>query len=315
MKPYKFQQLHPAKARGTFSEELWDSPFWSADEKYDGDRRIAQFCKGAVRFTGSRESKKDGLLVEKTANVPHLNLAHGQLTGTVLDGEMLAPWPGARSKDTCAVMGSKAARAIELQEKRGWLKFVVFDCLYFCGEDIRERPLYERRAAAVMALHKWGNVHTSFADVMMHEKRSFLSQIWKRGGEGVILKKNDSKYGDEKSWVKVKKELTVDVVILGFQKPRALSKKRSGETTETKWAARGLIGSFTYGMFRGAKLVELGTCSGMTDAEREAMTRHPRRYVGQVAELECQLIEPSGALRHPRFVRMRPDKNPRDCAA
>ena len=313
MKTYRFQQLHPAKARGVFEESMWCNCSISADEKYDGDRRIAQFCADRVRFTGSRESKKDGRLVEKTANVPHLNLGPTSLTGTVLDGEMLAPWKGARSKDVCSVMGSLPARAVELQKEKGWLKYIVFDCLFFCGEDIRKRPLYERRAAAIMALTRWKNPHVSFAEVEMYEKRKFLSEVWKRGGEGIILKRNDSLYGDEKAWVKVKKEITVDVVILGFQKPRKESLKVTGELSPTKLALKGLIGSFSYGMYRSGKLVELGTCSGMTDTEREEMTRHPKRYVGEVAELEGQLVEESGALRHPRFVRMRPDKNARDC--
>ena len=43
----KLLQIEPQSARGTFNESMWDDPEWVAEEKYDGDRRIAQFV-GAV---------------------------------------------------------------------------------------------------------------------------------------------------------------------------------------------------------------------------------------------------------------------------
>ncbi|MCY8087235.1 hypothetical protein OZL46_14080 [Bacillus sonorensis] len=50
-------------------DELWESDEYAADEKYDGSHYISV----GGRFFSRRESIKDGLPVEKTGNVPHLN--------------------------------------------------------------------------------------------------------------------------------------------------------------------------------------------------------------------------------------------------
>ncbi len=50
----------------------------------------------------------------------------------------------------------------------------------------------------------------------------------------------------------------------------------------------------------------------MTDAERQSMTNSPGRYIGKVAEFEAQELTRAGAMRHPSFIRMRPDLNPRE---
>jgi ATP-dependent DNA ligase len=37
------------------------------------------------------------------------------------------------------------------------------------------------------------------------------------------------------------------------------------------------------------------------------------RPIGKVMELKANGLTAKGRLRHPRFLRMRPDKNPEDC--
>jgi ATP-dependent DNA ligase len=141
----KFMQIKPQKARGKFLESFWTDPAWSAENKEDGDRRISQFCSAGlwgVRFTGTRESVDGTGYVEKSVNLPHLcKMKFDNLTGTVLDGEIVAPWaenlPGGSSKHVTAIMGSSPERAVALQRERGWLEYRVFDCLWFKGEDLR----------------------------------------------------------------------------------------------------------------------------------------------------------------------------------
>jgi ATP dependent DNA ligase domain len=177
---WKFKQIEPQPARGKLVESMWDDPQWIAEEKYDGDRRIAQFCGGRVRFTGRRKSVKDGLFVEKTDNVPHLSSqSHGKrcesfhtgsggvlptkppatLEGTVLDGEMIfnGTVEGGASKLVTSIMGSLPDEAIAKQIERGWLRYVVFDCLYWKGESIMDRPLEERQRYAACAVRTWDN--------------------------------------------------------------------------------------------------------------------------------------------------------------
>jgi ATP-dependent DNA ligase len=41
--------------------------------------------------------------------------------------------------------------------------------------------------------------------------------MWESAREGLVFKHEDHTYGDEKLWVKLKKEATADVVVMGFE--------------------------------------------------------------------------------------------------
>ena len=51
----------------------------------------------------------------------------------------------------------------------------------------------------------------------------------------------------------------------------------------------------------------------MSDEIREKLSRNPDRYIGEVIEIAAMERTKDGRYRHPQFVRLRPDKSPRDC--
>jgi ATP-dependent DNA ligase len=335
---WTFQQFTPPGARGSFKQELMKDSNWWAEEKYDGDRRIAQFLVEGVRFTGRRVSKVDGFLVEKTDNLPQLNgRAAGtlgfqcvplSLLGTVLDGEIVCADPLARSRDVTSIMGSAPSVAIKKQQERGWLRFAAFDCLFYKGTDMRGMPLHARRIALDHVMAEWNNPY-AFAVPFRDDKEALLEEVWSRGGEGIILKNSSAPYGIEREWVKVKREVTYDVVLMGFEAAKEVSVKVDGSVSATKYA--GMVGAARFGQHRAiglefqdgdggplgvqvvTRLIECGQCSGFDDATRADMTAHPEKYVGRAFEITAQLREPSGSFRHPRFSRWRDDKNPEQC--
>jgi ATP-dependent DNA ligase len=325
---WTFQQFTPPGARGSFKQELMKDSNWWAEEKYDGDRRIAQFLVEGVRFTGRRVSKVDGFLVEKTDNLPQLNgRAAGtlgfqcvplSLLGTVLDGEIVCADPLARSRDVTSIMGSAPSVAIKKQQERGWLRFAAFDLLFYKGTDMREMPLHARRIALDHVMAEWANPY-AFAVPFRDDKQALLDEVWSRGGEGIILKNSSAPYGIEREWVKVKREETYDVVLVGFEAARETSTKVDGTLSSTKYA--GMVGAARFAQYRAHDkygwnapvVAECGQCSGFDDATRADMTAHPEKYIGRPFEITAQLREPSGSFRHPRFSRWRDDKNATDC--
>lgn len=64
-----------------------------------------------------------------------------------------------------------------------------------------------------------------------------------------------------------------------------------------------------------AMLVEVGRTSGLDEATRQLISENKDSYLGQVIEVEAQRIidMETGSLQHPRFYRMRPDKNSEQC--
>lgn len=307
---WKFQQIKPPKARGVLKSYIWAATDWAAELKYDGDRRIAQFCGARVRFTGTRESVDGSGFVEKTDNLPHLRELAGtkweDMLGTVLDGEIVVPddksLKGGKSKYVTSIMGSNPAEAVRKQQANGWLAYMVFDCLWFKGQDLRKTPLRDRRERIKMALREWGNPHAHLSEqVVGANKEKYFKTCLAQGEEGVVLKHLDSLYGQENMWVKVKGEWTADVVVTGFEPGRG------------KYADQ--VGAIEFSQYYEPKSAYrvVGFCSGFDDALRLLLTKHPKRYLWRVMEIAHNGREPTGRFRHPRFKRFREDKSPKDC--
>ena len=297
-----FKQIEPQPARGEEYPDLWlDNNGWWAEQKFDGDRRIAQFTEQRVRFTGRRIGI-DGKYVEKTDNLPHLNTPIPALVGTVLDGEIVAG-AGTTSKDVTSIMGSLPDKAIKKQAERGWLTYVVFDCLEFKGKDIRNKPLTYRFGKALHAVEVWKSrmPYVRASDYATCGKRAEYEQIVAKGGEGVMLKRMDSEYGDRRAWVKVKKSDTADLFIMGYTPGNG------------KWAGVA-IGSIKLGVYKDGREVQVANVSGMDDALRMQLTANKTRHFGKVVEIEHNGFDKESlTFRHPRFKRFRPDKGAAQC--
>src|SRR5271155_1057096 len=106
----------------------FDTPGWVYEEKYDGDRILAYKEGGRVRLR-SRNAK------DRTIRFPGIAAAIGILAPAtlLLDGEVV-------------VFDKKHVSRFQLlQKNQGEPVFVVFDCLYCDGKDLRREPLSARR--------------------------------------------------------------------------------------------------------------------------------------------------------------------------
>jgi ATP-dependent DNA ligase len=110
------------------------------------------------------------------------------------------------------------------------LKYVLFDILRDeDGNWLIDLPWKERRKKLEEFHQKLIYTHEDNAEdieistVISSNKREFYDLIVSRGGEGVMLKNINGKYVPDKkpawNWVKVKKHITDDVVIIGFKPP------------------------------------------------------------------------------------------------
>ena len=125
------------------------------------------------------------------------------------------------------------------------LDYVIFDILRdLDGNWLIDLPWKVRRARLLktyadicMQLGVAILPYISVSEVEAVNKREFYSNILRSGGEGVILKNVEGKYVPDKkpswNWVKVKKHITDDVVIMGF-KP-AVREYEGKEITDWKF--------------------------------------------------------------------------------
>lgn len=114
------------------------------------------------------------------------------------------------------------------------------------------------------------------------------------GYEGAMLKSLTGGYHPRRSrdWMKLKAHETEDLIVIGFE--------------EGTGKAAGMLGALQ--CQRGKTSVGVGT--GFTDEQRIQIWKHRQAYLGTYAEVGFQHATDDGSLRHPAFVRFRPDKDP-----
>lgn len=62
------------------------------------------------------------------------------------------------------------------------------------------------------------------------------------------------------------------------------------------------------------QVIEVGECSGFDEETREYLTEHKAEMIGNVIEVKAnEIFKDTGKLRHPRFLRFRPDKSNLEC--
>ena len=147
--------------------------------------------------------------------------------------------------------------------------FVPFDIIACNGQDLRREPLHFRLATLRDECRRLG-----LPQIATGQGTEFLEAILAKGGEGIVAKPAESYFGC--FWTKVKRIQTLDVVVTDKHD----SKQSVGISLNGQSVGRCSILGFNFG------IVE----------------------VGDVIEVACHSLHPSGKLREPRFVRIRDDK-------
>lgn len=184
-------------------------------------------------------------------------------------------------------------------------------------------------------------------------KVEYYEYIVFMGGEGLILKNKEGKYYHKrgKEYIKIKKELTRDLVLMYFNEP---TKEYTGKLPNdweyyeddvpvTKHYFKNWVGNMVLGVVMTKEeysklpgkvkksqkfhtyvdeevteeliILEVCECSGFNEELREYFTDNQGSLVKQVViEVLCnEIFSDTGKMRHPRFNRVRYDKNILSC--
>lgn len=313
-------RVKPPRCEGKFNDAMWADPNWIAEEKLDGSRYVLHIdYDGLCRLY----SRRDFPRIEKAANVPHITGRRPELTalGTVMDPRLLRPYPGFEGtvldgeiklpgstflSETTGIMNMLPANAIAEQGRVGLLHFTVFDMPFMRGIDMRPYKYRDRRVQLIGLLRMINNPHISVVSAWQADKRAFYDQVLSRGGEGIVLKHINSCYGE--NWVKRKKYTDVSVFVTDFQRgrPSKVVGTAVGKYEHT-------LGALIVSVYDGDRLYEMGRCSGMDDATRDAVWANRDAYMFKVCDVRAQEVSPHGRLREPRFLRWRDDLDIREC--
>lgn len=290
----------------TLAEEPFDNDDWIFENKFDGYRALAQINNGNVELVsrnGISFNSKYKELVEILSDVKDEMLLDGEIVVEDSKGKSHFQW----------------LQHFNENPKKGTLKFYVFDILYFKGYDLTGLELLQRKKILKAILPKLKNI--VYSSHTIGEGIETFKAIEKLGGEGVIAKKSASKYYENrrsKDWLKIKTVKQQEMVIGGFTEP---SGSRNG------------LGALLVGYYEGGKLMYSGKVgTGFSDeilkdlrkkldrierktAPFETPPKMPKtHWVSStlVAQLKFSEWTESGSLRHPVFIALRTDKNPKD---
>lgn len=306
---------HITYYKDKYLDEMYQNEQVISQYKYDGERMLIHFDNGEVACTSRHISKATGLYTENQDKLPILKeLAQKikHLGYTIIDCECY-------SKDWSTIVGilhSLPERAIELQKLVN-ANFAVFDCIFFDGKDLRDTPYCHRlvKAINVIGMIKYKYMHLAYAvDVESYNEKAQIRPLIKSkedvqnaiqialdaGFEGVVVKSLARKYYDKGALLKAKKFETVDCVIVDYQ-------QGTGKYSNTVGA---LI--LAYYDEQTDSFVKIGKCNCGTDEMRDDVNNNKDKYLHSVVEILCQEIT-NKSLRHPRFVRFRPDKDYKMC--
>lgn len=331
--PYPFFLAHPLEGGPA---RLGPREDWQVEWKWDGIR--AQLLKrdGEVLLWSRGEDLMTHRFPEITEGVDALP------DGTVIDGEIIA-WKGDAPLSFNYLQRRLNRKTVGARlRSQVPVRFLAYDLLESGGEDIRSRPLGDRRQALESLLEgvepsRQEPVQTSLLPQDAPEGEPPVLAVsplvegatWEdiaearsssreRGVEGVMLKRLESGYGVGRprgDWWKWKVDPhTVDAVLLYAQRGHG---RRAGLYTD-----------YTFGVWDGGELVPVAKAySGLTDQEIRKVDRwikgHTTDRFGPVRAVEPVLVfelafeaarlsprhRAGVALRFPRMSRWREDKD------
>jgi len=281
------------------------------------DEKFLSACKGSHLVVA--EMKLDGHRImiahdqawsrigKEIKSVGHIQ-AHLP-AGLMLDGELI-PRAGVEGSDVVSHLRANDPEALE---------FVIFDVLYVEGQSVMNLPWLERRKI-IENLPSFTNTRLSVLyPLSQYTIEDLMALAADRGHEGIMLKKVTETYKENSrsAWVKHKFTDTHDVVIVDANAKPSEWRVRPGEMGtdgilypqgrhSDPWLA-GHVG-LSYGYYDQQGVLRVVGSLGETGTP-EDMSAH----VGKVAEVKGYGLYPTGAIRHPVFLRWRDDKLPTDC--
>ncbi|HYW71637.1 MAG TPA: non-homologous end-joining DNA ligase [Pyrinomonadaceae bacterium] len=292
----------------TLVDKPFSDPDWIFETKWDGFRSICFLNHGEARFVSRNQ-------IEMTGQYPELAQIAKQVRAkqAILDGEICA-------------LDAQGIPRFQLLQRKGFnaqrppIVYFVFDLIYVDGYDLTSCTVVERKARLAEILQPSNVIRLS--EHIDGEGEAFYREIEKFRLEGMMAKRADSKYVPKRSsnWLKVKTVLRQEVVIAGYTQPRG---------------TRAHFGSLVCGLYRGERLHYVAHIGGgfnekllasiyqlmqplktdwgsFVDAPK---TNEPVQWIKPklVAEVKFSEWTADHRLRHPVFIGLREDKDPKDC--
>jgi bifunctional non-homologous end joining protein LigD len=286
----------------TLTKKYFSDENWIYEEKFDGIRCIAIKNGSNVILYSRNQNVLNGRfpsIVEE--------LKKQKIKNFIIDGEIVA-------------FNGRVTSFSKLQQikiHKVDVYYYVFDLMYFDKYNLVNQKLLDRKKILKETFLFTDKFR--YTPHIVKEGEKFYKEACKKGFEGIIAKKIDSYYESRRttSWLKFKCVNRQEFIIVGYTSPEG---QRFG------------FGSLLIGYFEKNKLVYAGKVGTGFNFEflkdfskklnRIKISKNPfddliiknaffvePKYVAEIGFAEWTL---DNKLRHPRFLGLREDKNPKD---
>jgi ATP-dependent DNA ligase len=298
-------------------KELPSGDGWQYEPKWDGFRGVLENDGGELALWSRNERP---LL----RYFPELRpLGEALPPHTALDGEIVIERDGHLDFDAMQMRLHPAESRVRKLSAEVPAQYVVFDLLLWDGDEVWRRPLEERRAELAERAPEGARLSPFTGDLATAE--DWLQRIETAGLDGVVAKRLGLPYlsGSREGVVKVKRHKTADCVVAGVRwkaKPTTIATLLLGLYADD--GHLDYVGSAAVGARRHDEIAE--RVLPLLDEAQERRFSEPNRWgTGELEEsalrpeLVCEVrydkLERSRFRHGTRFLRFRPDKDPKQC--
>jgi bifunctional non-homologous end joining protein LigD len=313
--------VHPMLA--TPVAKAFDNPDWLFEIKWDGYRAVAFIDDGRVRLVSRNQN-------DLTAQFPELGALPKFIKAerAILDGEIVAL--DEEGRPSFSLMQQRTGfqpGKRRLPRKEGVpVIYYAFDLLYLDGMDLRRVPLEQRKQMLQDRIKAGDLLH--FSDHYAEKGLDLLEAARQRGLEGILAKKRNSVYVEKRSndWLKIKITRRQECVIGGYTDPEG---------------SREYFGALVLGLYdKKGRLIHVGQVGSGFDQKAlneiydrmQPLQTKKSPFYGEIGELKTahfvrpelvaeikfsewthESAEGGMKLRAPVFLRLRDDKEPKEC--
>jgi bifunctional non-homologous end joining protein LigD len=309
------------------AERAFSGTDWQFEIKWDGYRAFLFMLSDSVEFYSRNHLKLGATFPQLSKINDYVNVSEA-----IIDGEIVAL--DSEGKPNFQALQNRLGFKINRSRKRQGqpdpplsklptdvkIVFIAFDIIFANGKSFVDSKLVDRRNFLRAIIKDGGPIR--FSDHIIKEGEELFHKVQQMGLEGVMAKRIDSLYVEQRSanWKKIRVNQSLDAVIGGY--------------TESKSGSRP-FGSLVVGQYDGSQLVFVGHVGTGYDQKMMSVLMESMRPLevatspftpepdvngtphwlkpSLVCEVKYSNITDNGIIRHPVFVRTRPDKPPEEC--
>ncbi len=296
----------------TLTHQYFSDEEWIYERKLDGERCLI-FKNGKNIRIMSRNKKKLNHVYPEIAEA----IKKQREENFIIDGEMVA-FEGNITSFPRLQNRMHLSTEKEAKESSVPVFFYVFDILYFDEYDVTKLMLRTRKSLLKNSIPFKDPLR--FLAHINKDGVKYFKDACKKKWEGLVAKKADSPYKHSRSgdWLKFKCSNQQEFIIIGYTNPRG---ERIGfgalligyyKSKTLKYAGKvgtGFNDKMLYQLSKKLSRIERKTPPLEEDVHGKNIHWVKPELVGEVGFTEWTK---DGKLRHPRFMGLRRDKNPKD---